>query len=148
MEAIDRMLARCMPAVPVVAFVLISLCSYLLVKRRRSDLVDSPWFWVALFSTVGLLGLWAVSPKYDDRQKRLEARYEARERIADARSRSDSKEPIENRDGANQDAPLQSGYQPAHRVPLQYLAAALLLISAVSIGILFRRPKNDRGSDK
>jgi hypothetical protein len=103
---------------------------YLIAKRGRTALTDSPWFWAFMFSAIGLLGVWAISGKYDDRQKRVEARYEARERI-DA-----------NRQGAgaaaDDSASLQAGYSSERRVPLHFLAGGLLIVSVVSIVMLSR----------
>src|SRR5262245_45527972 len=48
----------------------------------RPPITDSPWFWVALFSLIGLIGLVAISGQYGKRQSRLERQYQARERIS------------------------------------------------------------------
>ena len=120
--------------------VLMLLCAggYLIVKRGRTDVVDSPWFWAFAFSAFGLLGVWAISGKYDDRQKRLESRYEARERIAAQQLRDDAIE---------QDSPaIQPGYSQERQVPLRYLAAGLMLVSLTSAVMLWRnqRQRNHR----
>jgi hypothetical protein len=49
----------------------------------RPPLTDSPWFWVLLFSVVGLIAVAAISGQYGKRQARLERQYQARERIAE-----------------------------------------------------------------
>ena len=49
----------------------------------RPPITDSPWFWVLLFSVVGLMALAAISGQYGKRQARLERQYQARERIRD-----------------------------------------------------------------
>ncbi len=59
---------------------------YTLYRVARPGITDSVWFWLFAFSATGLIGLLAVSPKYDDRQKRLEARYEARSRVVRLRT--------------------------------------------------------------
>lgn len=112
---------------------------------RRSDLVDSPWFWSLIFSAIGLVGVWAISGKYDDRQKRLEARYEARERMAQKQG-DRSTVSAEQVDGAgangeydaDRSSPLQTGYSHKRHVPLQFLAAALLLVSLASTVMLLK----------
>ena len=48
---------------------------------QRPPITDSPWFWVLLFSVVGLVALAAISGQYGKRQARLERQYQARERI-------------------------------------------------------------------
>lgn len=135
-------------AVPFLVVVLFAVGGYLLTKRRGADVVDSPWFWIAAFSTVGLLGVWAISGKYDDRQKRLEARYEARQRIADRSATSAApsadgdagqSESANGHEPASNDVALQSGYSQERRVPLVYLASGLFVIAAGSMVMLGRR---------
>jgi len=46
------------------------------------SITDSPWFWVLLFTVVGLIALVGISGQYGKRQARLERQYQARERIA------------------------------------------------------------------
>ena len=50
---------------------------------QRPPITDSPWFWVLLFSLVGIVALAAISDQYGKRQARLERQYQARERIAE-----------------------------------------------------------------
>lgn len=47
----------------------------------KPPITDSPWFWVLLFSLVGLIALATISGQYGKRQARLERQYQARERI-------------------------------------------------------------------
>jgi hypothetical protein len=49
---------------------------------QKSPITDSPWFWVLVFSLMGLVALVAISGQYGKRQSRLERQYQARERIA------------------------------------------------------------------
>jgi hypothetical protein len=49
----------------------------------KPPLTDSPWFWVLLFSVVGLVSLVVISGQYGKRQARIERQYQARERIGD-----------------------------------------------------------------
>jgi hypothetical protein len=129
---------RLVGVLPLIVLVLFCIGGYLITKRGGRATFDSPWFWAFAFSTVGLLGVWAISGKYDDRQKRLEARYEARERIAEQARRAvqDSK----HYDADDSAAGLQSGYSQERQVPLRFLAMALLVVSAVS-GFMFWRNK-------
>lgn len=50
---------------------------------EQAPITDSPWFWLLLFSVVGLVALAAISGQYGKRQARLERQYQARERIRD-----------------------------------------------------------------
>ena len=45
----------------------------------RFALSESPWYWLVLFSTMGLSLLLAIDTKYSKRQARLEIRYMARQ---------------------------------------------------------------------
>jgi hypothetical protein len=49
----------------------------------KPPLTDSPWFWVLLFSVVGMVSLVVISGQYGKRQARIERQYQARERIGD-----------------------------------------------------------------
>ena len=135
--------------VGVLPLVVLVLCvgGYLITKRHGRAMLDSAWFWAFTFSAVGLLGVWAISGKYDDRQKRLEARYEARQRIAEeARGAMDRDSKRNEVDDAN--VALQGGYSDERRVPLHFLAMGLLVVSAVSGFVLWRneqmRPRHHR----
>ncbi len=59
---------------------------FVVLRVYHPRISDSGWFWLFIFSGMGLLGLLVIGPKYDDRQKRLEGRYDARERIAQRRA--------------------------------------------------------------
>jgi hypothetical protein len=116
----------------------------------QSDVLDSPWFWSLIFSAIGLAGVWAISGKYDDRQKRLEARYEARQRIADRsdaqRAQSSAAAPgnVDAQGVETNEAPseIQSeGYPDKRVVPLRFLAAGLAILSLVSAGMLWRNAR-------
>jgi hypothetical protein len=45
-------------------------------------LADNPWFWVALFGGVGLVGVMLIGPKFTARWSRVERMQETRERVA------------------------------------------------------------------
>jgi hypothetical protein len=126
---------------PLVALIAFCIAGYLITKRRGRATFDSPWFWAFAFSTVGILGVWAISGKYDDRQKRLEARYEARERIAEQRQGATDRDSKADTDRSGET--FQTGYSEERRVPLRFLAAALLVVSAVS-GWMFLRNERVR----
>lgn len=48
--------------------------------KQRLPITDSPWFWVLLFSLVGLAGLAAIGPKFARREQAIETKFHARER--------------------------------------------------------------------
>jgi hypothetical protein len=133
-------------ALPFVALLLFCFGGYLITRRGGPAVIDSPWFWAFAFSGVGLLGVWAISGKYDDRQKRLEARYEARERIAEQRqvdaaavSNGQADAAPANREHVDDDSPrISVGYSQDRQVPLHFLATGLLLLSLASAIMLWR----------
>lgn len=51
------------------------------VDEQPREWLDSPWVWFGLFAAMGIIALLAVSPKYAQRQGRLEQRYENRLRM-------------------------------------------------------------------
>jgi hypothetical protein len=134
-----------------VAVLLAALATYLLVRVSRPRITDSAWFWVFAFSTIGLVGVLVIGPKYDDRQKRLEARYEGRERIAarnlaagrESGSAGDLAGQSAREDPSNQPVAEQHGYGRERRVPLKYLGGALFL-AAIGSGYMLWR--SERGS--
>jgi hypothetical protein len=115
-------------ALPLVVLLFACAGCYLMRKRGRTEWTDSPWFWALAFSAMGLLGVWAISGKYDDRQKRVEARYEARERIAVIKEGAAV--------AAHDSTAPQAGYSSERRVPLHFLAGGLLIVSVVSLVML------------
>jgi hypothetical protein len=134
MDLLDRLLTGgLVGALPLVVLLLVCTGCYLVWKHGRTDLTDSPWFWALAFSTMGLLGVWAISGKYDDRQKRVEARYEARERIAATKGGAAP---------THDSAAPQAGYSSERRVPLHFLAGGLLIVSVVSLVMLSRDVRN------
>ena len=46
-------------------------------------ITDSPWFWVLLFSLIGIAAVVTISGQYGKRQARLERQYQAREPLMD-----------------------------------------------------------------
>jgi hypothetical protein len=131
MDPFDRLRAGGLVSVlPLIVVSLVCALGYWITKRGRTELTDSPWFWAFAFSAMGMLGVWAISGKYDDRQKRVEARYEARERVT-ASSQSGSAP-------ADDSASPQAGYSSERRVPLHFLAVGLVIVSVVSLVMLCR----------
>ena len=48
----------------------------------RPPITDSPWFWFALFTAVGLAALLATGGKFGKRQANIENKYQARSAVA------------------------------------------------------------------
>jgi hypothetical protein len=141
MDLIDRLWAGGLVSVlPLVVVSLVCACGYWITKRGRAELTDSPWFWAFAFSAMGMLGVWAISGKYDDRQKRVEARYEARQHIV-ASSQSGSAP-------AGDSSSPQAGYSSERRVPLRFLAGGLVVVSVVSLVMLCRACRGIAGKDR
>jgi len=46
----------------------------------RPPLTDSPWFWLYLFATAGLIGGALIQPKFNQRQAQIERQYQGRSR--------------------------------------------------------------------
>jgi ABC-type nickel/cobalt efflux system permease component RcnA len=141
------MLTYVLNTIPFLVLVVISLVAFRMSKPHGKQLIDSPWFWVFAFTTVGLLGIWAISHKYDDREKRLEARYEARQRLAHTEAAGnepaatsstttahDGQTGVYGNDEAN-----QIGYSTTRKVPLQFLALGLAIASCASAAVLWRK---------
>lgn len=56
-------------------------------QLRRPPITESPWFWLALFGGVGLLGVMVIGPKWVLRTSRIERMQGTRERVAQERAR-------------------------------------------------------------
>jgi hypothetical protein len=103
--------------------------------NNRHSITDSPWYWVLLFSVVGLLALVLIGGQYGRRQARLDRQYQARERV------------MEDAVGD----PSRRGYSTpeATLVPLWPLAVVLGGVAVVATAMLIRgrcgRGRCDRG---
>jgi hypothetical protein len=47
----------------------------------RPPLTDSPWFWLYVFATAGVLSLMLIGPKFGARQSQLDRQFEGRRHI-------------------------------------------------------------------
>jgi len=102
---------------------------------------DSPWFWGLAFSTMALIGLAAIAPKFVTRQTRLEARFTGREQAAGERARrAAGLDPTDLVEEAR-----EPDAEPRRIVPLWPLAAAAGLAAAVSALMLARDGWSRRG---
>lgn len=50
-------------------------------QRVRTPLTDSPWFWLYLFGTAGVLAIAAQSTRYGDRQSQHDRQFQGRQHI-------------------------------------------------------------------
>ena len=56
-------------------------------REKQPPLTDSGWFWAVLFSSMALVGIGLIAPKWDWRQRQLEGRFLGREQAALERQR-------------------------------------------------------------
>ena len=111
--------------------------------ERALSITESPWYWVLAFSLMALLALVVIGPKYGRRQSALERKYQARERIEDARQ-------ARNNSGSdprtNELAARRQFATPGNTlVPLWPLAAILVIVALFAIYML-RRGQERPGS--
>jgi cell division protein FtsL len=64
----------------------------------RPPITDSPWFWLCLFATMGLVALAAIGPKYAKRQAGIERKEQARQRAAELASGGTAQTPVSTED--------------------------------------------------
>jgi len=106
-------------------------------STQRAPLTDSPWFWVLLFSLVGLLALIAMSPKYRQRQANIERQYQARERVAERITAENNSGAAERIDELEAQRPYVMTTSDK-LVPIWPLAVLLALVSLVAAVMLWR----------
>lgn len=91
---------------------------------------ESAWTWLLFFALAAVLGLFAIAPKYRQRQERLERAYKARQQAAYGTPARPSQAPPENKQAA----------PPSAIVPWQTLAVLLgLLLCILAAGWLRSR---------
>src|ERR1700676_1280331 len=113
-------------------------------------LTDSPWFWVYLFSTMGVVVLFAMDAKYQHRQTHLEDEYRYATRTVakpPGATLSDPAQPAALapppptavRPVSAEKSPLSSGPQPlTHELlislwPLRLIAAVAMMVSCIAL---------------
>jgi hypothetical protein len=107
---------------------------------ERTPITDSPWFWVLVFSLVGLVGLAAIRDKYGKRQAGIERQYQARERTAEQAA-------VAGKDGEAADAihttdvPLPAYATPGHNLISIWPLFVLLVVVGVAAAILLARER-------
>jgi hypothetical protein len=93
----------------------------------RPPITDSPWFWVLMFSLMGILALATISGQYGKRQARLERQYQARERVATA-----------GPEGAAHTSPRPYATADDTLIPLWPMAVVLGGVAVLATGMLVR----------
>ena len=49
---------------------------------KKPSIIDSPWYWLYLFATAGLVALMLMGPRYSARQAQIEQKYQGRQLAA------------------------------------------------------------------
>lgn len=93
----------------------------------RTPITDSPWFWVLVFSLMGIGALAAIGGKYGRRQAGIERQYQARERVAEA-----------GPEGAAHTAPRPYATPGETLIPLWPLAVVLGIVAIFATTMLVR----------
>jgi len=95
-------------------------------STKRPPLTDSPWYWLYVFATAGLVALVLMGPKYAARQSQLEQNYQGHQRAN------------QHRVGLDPDTPLSS--QEHTYIQLWPLYLVLFgLLAAGWVGLWWRR---------
>jgi len=128
------------------------------------NLAENPWFWVALFGGMGLLGAVVIGPKFGVRMARVERMQETRERVAQERaqrlqaeagSTAAVEQPPQPTDGGtatqrNVEPPLSEPYVEADFRPsesIKYLIVLMMLVMMVgTTGLLITRGRERRAA--
>lgn len=93
-------------------------------RQTRASVTESPWYWLYLFATAGLVALIVVGPKFLVRQQREEFNFRGRQQVmneaagSDQETRPDSPSPDETR---------------ITLTPLYLILAALLIFAWVNL---------------
>lgn len=59
----------------------------------RPPITDSPWFWLYVFATAGVLSLLLIGPKFGARQSQLDRQFEGRRHITQLPADTPGKRP-------------------------------------------------------
>jgi hypothetical protein len=105
-------------------------------SQHSGRLLDSPWFWLTLFSATGLAALLLIGPKYAQRQRIIEYKYRADQ----ARGRPQAA------DQPPHDQPASPGPTDELLIPLWPLVVLSAVVFAASLAalVLSRRKQSLR----
>jgi hypothetical protein len=113
-------------------------------EEERPPVTDSAWFWVLVFSLMGIVALAAIGEKYGKRQAGIERQYQARERTAEQVAAA-SKQDAAGGGAAPNDVRLPEYAMPGRNlIPIWPLAAALAtagVFAAIMLARAWRRGK-------
>jgi hypothetical protein len=105
--------------------------------HQSPPITDSPWFWVLVFSLMGLAALTAIHDKYGKRQAAIERQYQARERTAEQVASLEHADADAPQPGP--DVPLPAYATPGHNlISVWPLFAVLTVLAAVAALMLAR----------
>ena len=105
-------------------------------QLRRPPITESPWFWLALFGGVGLLGVMVIGPKYAVRTARIERMQGTRERVAMERAQGTVAANAQTPPAETASAFEHEPYLPAdNRPPLTLLWLAGIMIVLMFSGV-------------
>ncbi|HEY4723947.1 MAG TPA: hypothetical protein VII92_18990 [Anaerolineae bacterium] len=99
----------------------------------HAPITDSPWFWLLVFSVVGIGALAAISGKYGRRQANIERQYQARERIAQGDTISGDADTAQDGDSASRRSYSMPGETLIPLWPLAVGLGAIALFAAVML---------------
>jgi hypothetical protein len=101
----------------------------------RSPITDSPWFWAALFTGVGLAALVATGGKFGKRQANIENKFQARSAVATGAVEIEA-----DSAGVKRTAKGPEYSTPDKQIiPLWPLEAVLGILCAASLALLLRQ---------
>jgi hypothetical protein len=106
---------------------------------------DSPWFWLLLFSLMGLGAIGAIHGKYGRRQAGIERQYQARDRVARGVAVQDVTPPAMDQ-GNERTGPRPYSMPGENLIPLWPLVAAIGSVAVFSAVMLLRETGRRRRS--
>ena len=104
-------------------------------QHEPRRLTDSPWLWGLLFSSMALIGIGLIAPKFDVRQRQVEGRFLGRQQAANERARRAAGLPPIDLAAEARDREVAA---PRRIVPLWTLATAAAA-AAIGSGIMLAR---------
>ncbi len=101
----------------------------------------SPWFYVACFCACGLAALLAISPKYSQRQAKIERNYQARSLVSASESVKEAalREEEMSKESEPVEKTASNDSSPDNKVGLLPMAVVLGLGLVVSVVVLGRQ---------
>jgi hypothetical protein len=101
----------------------------------RAPITESPWFWMCLFASMGLMGLWAIGQRYGVRQTQVEQKAQARLRAAERAGGGEVKTEVSSR-----------GHLEVSLEPLYLVLGAVLIFAWAVLWWNHFRPRSPAGA--